>query len=256
MEDTRELLQMPAIVPLLFLIGARPGDVLPARGYTHASDGLQWKDFAFSLFWHEGKWRLRCTVTIRNMKGHRHDPTADRTEVICEDLSVPAVSDACWLLLIMAILDGAIQGIETVEKFDRLRRQAPTGAKEIPLPIVHEKRDLSVFRVHEQVVGEKWVLSDRAWSADTALHAVMRIANRAVMPDFEFYDLRRGVVTALSRESVSDEDIESLVSHVPGSKITRKHYMSKKRQFDVQGLMVRGESDKRVLLPEGVRKRA
>jgi hypothetical protein len=80
-----------------------------------------------------------------------------------------------------------------------------------------------------------------------------RIRQKIGMQDFNLQSVRRGCATLLNKSDVTSVDAQTAIGHRKGTSTYKKHYLAKRSQVDLQGLMVTGnQSKERIIAPAKV----
>ncbi|PWN35033.1 uncharacterized protein FA14DRAFT_154462 [Meira miltonrushii] len=264
----RERITIATVISLLTFTAARPGELVVSSGYEIDNEGLRWGDVEFflSLNLEKGqststRLQYRANITIRNLKGKRKQGQY-RTQSIYEDDSILIILDATILLLILAVIDNAIDctifGEGAVDPIQFLTspnpKLLPPRKDYIQIEILADKADLMVFRESERdTQTREWCTNPLVGLRYYSLNNLMRsILQRSDYTVFLLYAIRRCVCTAINKPEVSSTDARLAIGHLKGSSIYEKHYVSKYSEIDFQGLVTKGIQDHASILKQGI----
>jgi hypothetical protein len=143
MMHPRMRLQMSCLMLIMAYHGCRPGAIVESSCHGGSNEGVYYKDLTIKYILSEGSPRMVVDVRYRYQKGSRG--------IAKKELSIPLLEDrdlreACPVtqLMALAILDGALVDVETVDDLARFLPSPQVPVKTIHIRETHH--DKPVFR--------------------------------------------------------------------------------------------------------------
>ncbi|SJX62843.1 uncharacterized protein SRS1_17603 [Sporisorium reilianum f. sp. reilianum] len=217
--NPRQRLQFVALLVLMAVTTARPGDISISEGYGDRPYCITWKDVEFILFRSETPdanasmhgLRLPCCLTLRFCKGSK-EIRGCRQVLLSRDLSVPCILDPVDLLVALALEDDAVEE-PVLSCYETLNLGFLKPGEMLTLSIRDEKREIPALRsiVHEDglysvdpVIGLKEKAAENTMQRTVALSPFKK---------FPFCACRKAASKSLDHPEVTDNDRMRAMGH-------------------------------------------
>jgi hypothetical protein len=262
-KNVRERLQTAAMVLLAAFTAARPGDLIRSIDYGPNCDCLKYKGLIFYAEKLEDESiSLSVDVAIRQMKGLRNDDSAIRIQHLYQHReNLLPLYDVTLNLATMGLMDDVFEDFQTIEDIYKIdpekveKAKDPTSSlKRTEILIKESKKELPVLRCFVFDSTSKWSTSLTEVCQENSTSTMLcRIRQKIGMQDFNLQSVRRGCATLLNKSDVTSVDAQTAIGHRKGTSTYKKHYLAKRSQVDLQGLMVTGnQSKERIIAPAKV----
>jgi hypothetical protein len=211
--NMREFLNLNLFMCLMVDTSERGGALVKTQ-YSTDEMCLKWQDISFYSFQPEDDpeptFDIAANVTIKWSKGQKLKESDWRTIPLAKLLPVSMTrEDTLRLLLIVAILDGVIEGVKTWEDLGRIRappNEARTGRR---IRMVEEKKGLPVLRYADR----NHQLTNKPETQRGVTSRLRQLGYYAgLQTRLIGYCLRRGVANSLQAK-VSEEDRKFMMGH-------------------------------------------